>query len=90
MSSSILLTSCLATGTWLSMWFPDPCAPPRGATGLPPNAIVLCAPDECAAEQDHLAAKCLDNHLVPGQRAPLFIGGGAHCLCPCPAPPATE
>lgn len=80
---STLLISCLAQGTWLSMWFPDPCAPPK--VSFPPGSVVvLCAADECAEAQGEIAQKCVDNHLSAGNRVPLFLGGGAHCLCPCP------
>ncbi|HSA58638.1 MAG TPA: hypothetical protein VLJ37_03030 [bacterium] len=88
MSSSILLTSCLATGTWLSMWFPDPCA--RRASGLPANAIVLCAPDECAEARDRIAVICRDSGYPAGQRIPVLPLAGVSCLCPCPGAPPQE
>jgi hypothetical protein len=78
-----VLVSCLAPGTWLSMFFPDPCAPPRIAAP-PGTVIVLCAADECAEAREEIARKCADNRLSAGQRVPLFLLGGGHCLCPCP------
>lgn len=79
----ILLVSCLAPGTWMSMFFPDPCAPPKAAGLNPRRDVVLCAADECEGEKDRIAQICADNHYEAGLHVPIMPVAGVSCLCPC-------
>ena len=87
--ATVLLTSCLYAGTWMSMFFPDPCAAPKTSPAIRPGRdIVLCAADECAEAGDRVAQICRDNGYGPGQGVPIFPVAGVMCLCPCGGGPA--
>jgi hypothetical protein len=81
----ILLVSCLSAGTWMSMFFPDPCAAVKTVNPRihPRRDIVICAADECADSSDRVAQICQDNHYGVGQGVPIFPVAGVMCLCPC-------
>ncbi len=79
----ILLVSCLSSGTWMSMFFPDPCAPLKTTNINSRRDIVLCAADECEGDKERIAQICRDNHYEAGLRVPIFPVAGVNCLCPC-------
>jgi hypothetical protein len=88
----ILLAGCLSAGTWMSMFFPDPCGALKTTSPRvnPRTDVVLCASDECSSASDRVAEVCLDNHYPAGQGVPIFPVAGVMCLCPClgSAPPS--